>query len=201
MSLSLFKLVDGNLVVNTIELLGIDSFRSIIKDNKTAKEHTFRELMYVWLLADNKSPINKLGKSGKEAVQMAIEKAGLSNDWKPSSSVKQALVDYKDFNSNIAEDVVSELLKVFGYYTKVVGKVRKSIENLLEGEALNKTQTIELVELMTTVITISKSIPHEVRNLNEALVEFQKNETKAEYDIMRGSDEEVPDSADPNRGW
>jgi len=201
MSISLFKLSDGNLVVNTIELLGIDSFRSIIKDNKGAKEHTFKELMYVWLIADNNSPINKLGKSGKEANNMAIEKAGLSADWKPSNSIKQAIVDYKDFNSNIATDVVSELLKVFGYYTKVVGKVRKSIENLLESEALNKTQAIELVELMNTVITISKNIPNEVRNLNEALTEFQKNESKAEYDIMRGSDEEVPDSADPNRSW
>lgn len=202
MSFKIFKFEDGTLTVDTIELLGIDSFRSIIKGNKTAKEQTFKELMYVWLMADNDSPVNRQGKSGKEASEFAKAKAGLPKEWKPYPDIERAIVDYADANSSVAKDVISELLKTFGYYSKVVTKVRGHLENTINSStALNKVQAEEIVGLIKSIIAISKDIPNEIKNLNVALADLKLTENKADRDVLRGTDDIVPDSADPNRDY
>lgn len=201
MSVKIFKFDDGTLTVNTIELLGIDSFRSVIKANKGAKEHTFKELMYVWLMSDNDSPVQALGKSGKEAIDFAKDKAGLNKDWKPSTDIEKAIEDYKDMNSDVAKEVISELLKIFNYYGKVVIKVRNHLETALNVPALNKTQAEEIISMLKSVIAVSKDIPTEIKNLNIALAELKNAENKVDRDLLRGTDDVVPDSADPSRDW
>lgn len=207
MSVKLFNVKEGVLVVNTPEILAVESFKDIIKRDKnvinnTTKTLAFKELAYVWFIADYDSPLNKQGKAIKDASKIAIDKVGLDSSWKPDAIIHKAIADYKDLNFNVAKEVIDELLKTFAYYGKVVGKVRKSIEVILDtNSGLTKTQAQEIVELMSTVMAISKGIPNEIKNLTIALTDLNTDATKEYRDQLRGTEETVPDSADPDKDF
>jgi hypothetical protein len=201
MSLKLFNFVEGNLVINRHEILAVDSFRTIVTRTQD-KNLAFKELGFVYLVADYDSPFNKQGKSTKDAMKLAIDKVALPRTWTPDTVVLKAIKDYKDLNDNIAKELIDELLKIFNNYSKIIRKVGKSIDLLLDNDAaLTKTQASELIDLSSAVIGISKQVPNEVKNLKDALVELNKNVDRENYDTLRGSDETIPDSADPDRDW
>jgi len=200
--INIFKInEDGKLIVNTIELLSYDSFREIIKRDKT-KDMAHRELAYVWFMADYESPVYKKGLSDKEAHNFILTKISFPDKWKPDAIVKQAIVDYKDTCHSVVNEVIGELLKSFKYYGNIVQKVRKSISDLMDSEAgLNKNQAQELLDLISVIISVSKGIPGEVRSLKEAMKELERDTSLTDRTLLRGTEEEVPDSADPNRDW
>jgi hypothetical protein len=202
MSLKLFTVNDGNIVINKIEVLAIESFRLLINKYKSDKTLAFKELAYIWYVYDYDSPLNRQGRSVKDASKLAIEKVGLPIGWKPDDITNKAIKDYVDLNNNIAKDLVNEILKIFSNYAKIIKKVGKTIDTLLDNDAaLTKTQASELIELSSSIISISKQVPQEVKNLKEALAELNKDIDKENYDTLRGSTEVVPDSADPDRDW
>lgn len=200
--INIFKInEDGKLIVNTIELLSYDSFREIIKRDKT-KDMAHRELAYVWFMADYESPVYKKGLSDKEAHNFILTKISFPDKWKPDTIVKQAIIDYKDTCHSVVNEVIGELLKSFKYYGNIVQKVRKSISDLMDSEAgLTKAQAQELLDLISVIISVSKGIPGEVRSLKEAMKELERDTTLTDRTLLRGTEEEVPDSADPNRDW
>jgi hypothetical protein len=200
--INIFKInEDGKLVVSTIELLSYDSFREIIKRDKT-KDMAHRELAYIWFMADYESPVYKKGLSDKEAHTFILSKISFPDKWKPDAIVLKAIEDYKDTNVSVANEVIGELLKSFKYYGTIIRKVRTSISTLMDSDAgLTKTQAQELLDLISTLISVSKSIPGEVRVLKEAIKELEKDSGYKEETYLRGTEETVPDSADPMRDW
>ena len=201
-SINIFKInEDGKLVVNTIELLSYDSFREIIKRDKT-KDLAHRELAYIWFMADPESPIFKKGLEGKEAHNFILSKISFPDRWKPDSVVLKGIEDYRDSKLSVVNEVIGELLKSFKYYGNIVKKVRGSITTIMDTNAgLTKTQAQEALDLISTLIEISRTIPKEVRALKDAIKELENDGTYAERTLLRGSDEEVPDSADPNTDY
>lgn len=197
---------DGALIIDRPEVLTIASFKAILDRDKNTggsyKAMAYKELAYVWLLGHPASPIYTKGLSGKDAHSFAKAKVGLPNDWKVDAVIEQAIKDYKECNADIFDDVVEDLIITFKYYSKVIKKVRKSIEQQLDRtEALTKDQSEQLVGLMTTILNISKIIPKEILSLKEVLVQLQESKIKDDRDMIRGTEEYVPDSADPDKDW
>jgi hypothetical protein len=202
MSVKLFTISDGNIVINKIEVLAIESFRALLNKYKADKALAFKEFAYIWYVYDYDSPFNKQGKSLKDSSKLSIEKVGLPVGWKPDDITKAAIKDYVELNNNIAKELVDEILKIFSNYAKIIKKVGKTIDGLLDNDAaLTKTQATELIDLSSSIISISKQVPQEVKNLKEALAELNKDIDKENYDTLRGSDQIIPDSADPDRDW
>lgn len=198
---------NGNLVINTKELLAIESFNNIISRDKGSgikgnKVLAFKELAYIWFRVDYNSPVTIKGLTGKKADEFIRDKIGLPSDWVEDELIKKAIADYKDCQTDATQEVIKEIIATFSYFGRIVSKVRKSIETHLDTKAgLNKDQADELVKLMSTIISISKAIPTEARNLNEALVELRKKNQLEDVEVLRGSDDIIPLSADVDKDF
>jgi len=204
MRIKLFKINDeGVLSINSPELLSVASFKELInRDVNINKVLAFKELAYVWFAADYDSPVVLKGLKGKSARDFIISKTEMPTGWHPDSIVDKAIQDYKDMQEDVGRELVGEIISVFSGYSKVVSKVRKSIDFLLSVDAgLTKAQAEELVSLMDTVLNISKHVPLQIKNLKEVLAELQKDNTAEDRDYLRGTEAVVPDSADPSRDY
>ncbi len=204
MRIKLFKINDeGVLSINSPELLSVASFKELInRDANINKVLAFKELAYVWFAADYDSPVVLKGLKGKSARDFIISKTEMPTGWYPDSIVDKAIQDYKDMQEDVGRELVGEIVSVFSGYSKVVSKVRKSIDFLLSVDAgLTKAQAEELVSLMDTVLNISKHVPLQIKNLKEVLAELQKDTTAEDRDYLRGTEAVVPDSADPSRDY
>ncbi len=196
--MKLFTLVNGDIVINKIELLTLLPFKKILKRDKDRfKRDAFNELCYIYHVADPKSIPNTKGYSDKERHKYSIIKSNLSLDWKPDSIVLEAIALYKEEHSSIAKDTITELLKTFRFTNKVIIKVRSSIEELLQGDKLTKEQATEVLSLIETTIKLGRDIPKLTRELNTAVNELYEDDND-DVVLLRGSKEPVPISADPN---
>ena len=201
--MKLFTIVNGDIVINKVELLTIPEFKTILKRTKhnetpaKKRDRVFSELAYIYHIADSKSLPNTKGYDLKEANFYAIEKAGLDKDWKPDEVILEAIEIYKEENSSIAKDTINELLKTFRFTNKVIIKVRVSIEEILDTEKLSKEQAAEVLGLIETSIKFGRDIPKLSRELNGAINELFEDEND-DVVLLRGSKEPVPMSADPD---
>ena len=206
-TLKIFKVDEsGQLAVNTPELLTVNSFRGIIKRDKAATTSTkllaFKELAYVWWMSDYDSPVVKQGKSTKDGHKFAVVKIGLDADWVADDLVKQAITDYKECQYSVPKEVISELIKAFKNYGTIVNKIRKSLDTLVAtNDTLSRDKAKEALELTSLLIDISKSIPREIKNLKEAMTDLDKEERYDNAERLRGSDDVIPDSANPSSDW
>jgi hypothetical protein len=198
---------EGNVIIDRVEVFTVDSFKSILFRDKNSgtsggKAIAFKELAYVWFMGDYASPIYTKGLTGAEAHSFACNIIGMPKDWMPDDLVKKAISDFKKLNSNAFSDVIADLIATFRYYGKIVNKVKKSIENQLEDKAvLTKDQAGELVSLMQVVLSISKTVPTEIKSLNETVKELREEKVIKQVDLLRGTEDAVPDSAEPLRDY
>lgn len=194
---------NGKLGIKTKELLTINSFKTIIeRDTHKPKERAFKELAYIWFIADYDSPTYLKGLKGKRADEFAKEKVGLPKYWKADEVVLQGIKDYTDCQADVVDDLISEILNSFSYYSRIVVKVRKSIENIIYSDAaITKDQAKELTDLISGTLSMANSIPAEVSNLKKAVGELRRNDNNEDRDFLRGTDETVPDSADPDTDY
>lgn len=194
---------NGKLGIKLKELLTIDSFKTIIeRDTNKPKEKAFKELAYIWFMADYDSPCFLKGLQGKRADEFSKDKVALPKSWKADEVVLKGIRDYKDCQSDVVDDLVAEILTSFSYYQRIVVKVRKSIENIMDSDAaITKDQAKDLTDLLSGTLSMAKSIPTEVSNLKRAVGELRRNDANEDRDYLRGTDEVVPDSADPDSDY
>jgi hypothetical protein len=189
----LFTLVNGELVINKIELLTITPFRNIARKDR---EIAFKEFAYIYHVADPRSLANIKGESEKDAHVTATSLVGLDTDWKPSQDVTNAIMYYRTEMTHVGSDVVLELLKTFKYNKDVIEQVRRSIGDTLSKGKLSKDQAAEILGLIQTTIKLARDIPGLVRDLNKAISEFSKNIEEDSVPFLRGTNDRVPQSMD-----
>jgi hypothetical protein len=207
MSYRLFSIQDGNIVINKIEILTIESFKTILRRDKGSpgdvdgrkKLKAFREFAYIYHMADYKSVPNRNGYTYAKSRAYAIDKAGLPIDYKPDSVVKDAIKDYLDEQRSLPRETMLELIKTYGFLSKVFKKVRRNVEDKLVSESLTSEQTREILELVNLMIEQGKQLPELTGKLNKAIKDLELAEDKQNKSLLRGTDEAVPDSALPDR--
>ena len=200
MAYELFKLSDdGEIVINKIAILTIPAFKKILRrDESRSKTQAFKEFAYIYHIADSQSVPNKNGQTDKEAHAYASNMAGLG-DYKADAVVIEAVRIYEIEDHSEAKDTIMELLRIYAFTKKIFVKVRQSIELSLIEDELSTDKTNELLGKISTVIDYGNKIPQLTKDLQKAIRDLEIEDDNINLEILRGTDEVVPSSADPKR--
>ncbi len=204
MKIKLFSLSPkGELSVNTHEVLGIESFRTIInRDKSRDKLKAFKELTYIYLTVDFNSPLVKQGLSEAKIRKEAIDKVELPKGWKEDDVIKRAAKDYDDLQEDVARRTIKDILDLFANYSKIIKKIKTSLDKLLDDKTdITNDQARDALNLIRTTLTVAKEIPGEIINLKESVRELESESYIEDRDKLRGTDDVVPSSANPHEDY
>ena len=110
---SLLSIDDNGMPVapNVRQLLDKDIRELYNKDKSKDKSQYIKECIVIYYLGDPKSPAKQAGLSDREALNMAIEQAGLPSNYTPSMLVLKLIKRYYEQNITEAGRVVENILK------------------------------------------------------------------------------------------
>ena len=151
----------------TRQLIDRDIRELYSRDKTPDKKNYIAECIVIYYLGDPKSPARQAGLSDPEALKMAIEQAGLENNYIPDKLVLRLITRYYDENITEAGKVVENILKT-------IHNINLSIDvvNNLLNEKLNSNITLEEVAtVMQLIDSVSKragDIPSLLKKLEEA---------------------------------
>jgi len=137
------------------------------RDSSPNKEKYIQECIVIYYLGDPKSPARQSGLTDKEALVMAIEQAGLRNDYIPDKLVLKLIKKYYAQNITEAGLVVENLQQ--GIHN--IGLSIKVLNKLLN-EKLQSSITIEdatnIISIIDQLNKKAGDIPSIVKKLEEA---------------------------------
>ena len=207
MSTKLFTLKNGEVVINRVEILTIPAFTKVLHRDKGSKGDAdgrkklmaFKEFAYIYHVADVGSTPNKNGYTKHRAHIHALNSTGLASDYKPDDIVNEAIIHYKNEQASLPRDTILELIKTYGVVNRVVKGLRENLEDLATKDKLTNDQAREALGIIDTLITQGDMIPRITVKLTTAISQLEQLDEKENRDIMRGTDEYVPDSAYPDK--
>ena len=137
------------------------------RDRTNSKKRYIAECIVIYYLGDPKSPARQAGLSEPEALQMAIEQAGLDKEYIPDALVINIIKKYYEQNITEAGRVVENILQGIHNINLSVS----AINNILN-EKLNGSITLEdLPNILAMVDNVNKKaseLPTILKKLNEA---------------------------------
>ena len=149
------------------QLIDRDIRELFTRDKTPDKKKYIADAIVIYYLGDPKSPARQAGLSDPEALKMAIEQAGLENNYIPDKLVLSLITRYYDENITEAGKVVENILKG-------IHNINLSIDviNNLLNEKLNSQITLEEVpNIMTLIDSVNKKaseLPSLLKKLEEA---------------------------------
>lgn len=203
MAHKIFTIKNEKLVIHDELILADKYVRKIIEQTESTTKfkgggtRAAEELAFVYYVADFNSPFNRHGYEEADAVREAKKKIGLPFSWKPSKAVYEAIDAYRSHQSNVSTDTILELLKTFRLHKSVIAKVRASLSAAIKTEKLSKSEAAEITGLIGYILELAKEIPKTVRDLKKAIRELE-TEDELDREQIRGTEENVPESADPD---
>lgn len=204
MSIQLFKVEDGELVINKPEILLEVNLGTILRRDKDRnKKQAFKEFAYIFYTRDPEAFTFKHGFNEEETHIYAIEHTKLDDSWKPDDIVKKAQDEYTRVNGNVIKDVIRESLIAFANYTKIIRLVRKHIDKLLKQAEESDTdlgvdEINKLIQYSNQLIEIGQAIPTVKDKLQNSLAVVERSmDINDNTDLLRGSDQVVPTSFMP----
>ena len=151
----------------TRQLIDRDVRELYNRDKTKDKKQYIAECIVIYYLGDPKSPARQSGLSDPEALNMAIDQAGLNNDYIPDALVLRLIKRYYEENITEAGKVVENLLKAIHNINLSVNVI-----NSLLNEKLHGTITLEevptIMQMVDTVKKMAGDIPSTVKKLEEA---------------------------------
>lgn len=151
----------------TRQLIDRDVRELYSRDKTKDKKQYIAECIVIYYLGDPKSPARQSGLSDPEALNMAIDQAGLNKDYIPDALVLRLIKRYYEENITEAGKVVENLLKAIHNINLSVNVI-----NSLLNEKLHGTITLEevptVMQMVDTVKKMAGDIPSTVKKLEEA---------------------------------
>lgn len=176
MSMNKNILIDSLIVIDdsgmpkpptTRQLIDRDVRELYNRDKTKDKKQYIAECIVIYYLGDPKSPARQSGLSDPEALNMAIDQAGLNKDYIPDALVLRLIKRYYEENITEAGKVVENLLKAIHNINLSVNVI-----NSLLNEKLHGTITLEevptVMQMVDTVKKMAGDIPSTVKKLEEA---------------------------------
>ena len=204
--MQIFKVQDGELIINRPEILLYENLARILhRDKDRFKKQAFKEFAYIYFTRDPESIVFKQGYNENESHEYAMDHAKLAEDWEPDEVVRKAQKEYDIANGSVIKEVIREALIAFHNYVKIIKLVRKHIDKLLKAaeetdlavEDINK-----LISYSNQLIEIGNAVPSVKDKLYNSLRVVERSmDIDDNTDFVRGSDEQVPDSFDPNKDF
>ena len=164
------------------QLIDRDIRELFIRDKTPDKKKYIADAIVIYYLGDPKSPARQAGLSDPEALKMAIEQAGLENNYIPDKLVLRLITRYYDENITEAGKVVENILKG-------IHNINLSIDviNNLLNEKLNSQITLEEVPTIMTLIDSVNKKASELPSLLKKLEEAKQNLMyEKETELSRG---------------
>ena len=151
----------------TRQLIDRDVRELYNRDKTKDKKQYIAECIVIYYLGDPKSPARQSGLSDPEALNMAIDQAGLHKNYIPDALVLRLIKRYYEENITEAGKVVENLLKAIHNINLSVNVI-----NSLLNEKLHGTITLEevptVMQMVDTVKKMAGDIPSTVKKLEEA---------------------------------
>ena len=153
----------------TVRQLLDRDIRTLYTRDKTAdKKQYMAEAIIIYQLGDPKSPARQSGLSEREALQYAIEQAGLDKNYIPDSLVLRLIKRYESENLTEAGRVVENILQTIHNINLVISHINRYLNEQLAKPALSGE---ELSVIMTNIAAVKKEagdIPSILKKLEEA---------------------------------
>lgn len=167
---------------NTRQLIDRDIRELYRRDKTTDKKKYIAECVVIYYLGDPKSPARQSGLSDPEALKMAIEQAGLENDYIPDALVLRLIKRYYEENITEAGKVVENIFQGIHNLNLSI-----SVMNNLLNEKLNSNITIEDIPVILTLIDNVNKKATELPSILKKLEEAKQNLMyEKETEISRG---------------
>lgn len=166
----------------TRQLLDRDVRELYRRDTTKEKSQYIAECIVIYYLGDPKSPARQSGLSDPEALKMAIQQAGLKDNYIPDVLVLRLIKRYYEENITEAGKVVENILKG-------IHNINLSVDviNSLLNEKLKSNPTLEelpnILQMMKSVNEQASAIPAMLKKLEEAK---QNLMYEKETEISRG---------------
>lgn len=166
---SLITIDDNGMPVppNTRQLIDRDIRELYRRDKTKDKSRYIQECIVIYYLGDPKSPARQSGLSDPEALQMAIQQAGLEESYIPDVLVLRLIKRYYEENITEAGRVVENILKGLHNINLSIDVINNLITEKLKS-TINIDDVPNLIALMNNVNGQSKELPAILKRLEEA---------------------------------
>lgn len=164
------------------QLLDTDVKELYRRDKTTDKKQYIAECIVIYYLGDPKSPANQSGLSTAEALKLAIEQAGLPDEYIPDSLVLKLVDKYHKRNIGEAGKTVDNLLKTIHNINLTV----EAINNLLN-EKLHTVLTLDEISTVMSMVENVQKIAGNIPTITSKLKEAKQNLMyEKETEVSRG---------------
>ena len=215
-----FKIENDLLVIDKDEVRGKPEFRILLERDRGSKGdvdgrkkfQAYKEFMYIYLIADLESWINKAGYNDKEAHKAALKDADLDSTFKLDSDIKIAITTYRTLQLEMlpALSTLSSILKGLKVADKISQSIIENIETVMDNHKERKIKAAEqneplnpgddlvitqnLVAQLGQLMDISTKIPKTIETLEK--IEDRLAKDKSGISLGRGG-KEIGNRADP----
>ena len=168
---SLLSIDDNGMPVapNIRQLLDKDIRELYNKDKTKDKSQYIKECIVIYYLGDPKSPAKQAGLSDREALNMAIEQAGLPSNYTPSMLVLKLIKRYYEQNITEAGRVVENILKGLHNINVAITAMNDILNTKLsKKEEIDIASMGEIIALVDAVNKKAGELPTIMKKLEEA---------------------------------
>lgn len=150
------------------QLLDRDIRTLYSRDKSPDKKQYMAEAIIIYQLGDPKSPARQSGLSEREALQYAIEQAGLDKGYIPDSLVLRLIKRYEDENLTEAGRVVENILQTIHNVNLLISHLNKYFNDQLAKPTLSGEELSVMFANIAAVKKEAGDIPSILKKLEEA---------------------------------
>ena len=150
------------------QLLDRDIRTLYTRDKSPDKKQYMAEAIVIYQLGDPKSPARQSGLSEREALQYAIEQAGLDKNYIPDSLVLRLIKRYEDENLTEAGRVVENILQTIHNVNLLISHLNKYFNDQLAKPTLSGEELSVMFGNIAAVKKEAGDIPSILKKLEEA---------------------------------
>ena len=164
------------------QLLDRDIRTLYTRDKSADKKQYMAEAIVIYQLGDPKSPARQSGLSEREALQYAIEQAGLAKNYIPDSLVLRLIKRYYEENITEAGRVVENILQTIHNINLAINQINRWLS-----EQLAQPMTGETLAVMMNNIALVKKEAGDIPSILKKLEEAKQNLMyEQETELSRG---------------
>ena len=207
--MEIFGLSDnGEFVIKNHNILHNKSFKIIFRRDRGGiadpqarkKVFAYKEFAYIFYMADPSSYTIVNGLSDEDRHKYAVKASGLPTSYKSDEVVEQAISFYRQECITTEVEIVINMASVLRKSYSLIKLLDKKIEWLVNLAKTDDDVDIEkIINLQNKVLDLSTQVPNQIESFDKAI---EKLKIKAEASVkMRGTNESIPISADPEQSY
>ena len=153
----------------TLRQLLDSDVRNLYRRDKTKNKSQYvKECIVIYYMGDPKSPARQSGLSDREALKMAIEQAGLEENYTPDVLVIAIIKKYYNQNITEAGRVVENILKGIHNINLSIDAMNSILNEKLKSHSIDIESMNSILALVDNVNKKSAELPGILKRLEEA---------------------------------